>query len=128
VRPVSARHRLRGTKRCRVIDNVRDRLRCDPRTIVGDADPGAGNDDLYDRRDAGLLASIEPVVEKLLNDGGRPVSDGVASLVDEFFLEKNSASLDVLKTLRTSVELIMAPLHRRARSRAEVFGMRRCQK
>ena len=59
-----------------------------------------GDDDADHRRDAGLLAGIERVVDQLLQDDERPVVRLVTGLGDELFGEQNSSLRLVLKVVR----------------------------
>ena len=68
-----------------VIEDAGDRLGRNARAVVTDDDAGVRDFDHDDRRNAGLLAGIERVVDELLLDDERPIIGVVAGLVDELF-------------------------------------------
>jgi hypothetical protein len=69
-----------------VIENIPDNLGSDSRTVVGHDDLAILDGDGNDRRGTSLLAGVDGVVDKLLQNHKRPVLDTVARLTHEFTL------------------------------------------
>ena len=69
-----------------------------PLSRDGDAGRVDLNRDL--RRDAGLLAGVERVVDELLEDDQRPLVDVVSGLRGQLLLRAKSSSRDVEKVVR----------------------------
>ncbi len=67
----------------REVEDAVERLDRDPRAVVGDLDPILVDRDGDDRRDAGILARVEGVIDELLERDQRPLILAVAGLGDQ---------------------------------------------